>query len=96
MSAYLDHEESLKPWLEEQFVSDIYAADLKLGLCRDMAKVWSVREEDPMEAAATIVAMEGWCLRHIIYLKGQQWSQLNCTSTASLFEALHFMHIGQF
>ena len=39
--ANLARYESLTPWLEEQFVSGIYAADLKLGLRRDMAKVWS-------------------------------------------------------
>ena len=33
--AYPYREESLKPWLEEQFISDLYAADLKLGLRRE-------------------------------------------------------------
>ena len=56
--AYLVHEESLKPWWGEHYVNDLYAADLKLGCHRDMTKVWSVRDEDPMEAAATIVAVE--------------------------------------
>ena len=37
----------------------LYQADLKLGLRQDMVKVWVVRVEDPMEAAATIVAVEG-------------------------------------
>ena len=92
--AYLAREESLKPWLEEQFMSDLYAADLKLGMRRDMAKVWSVRDEDPMEAAATIVVVEGWCLRHLVFLKGQRWSQQNVKWTASLLEALRFLHIG--
>ena len=93
--AYRAREESLKPWLEEQIINDLYVADLKLSLRRDMAKVWSVRDEDPMEAAATIVVVEGWCLRHLIYLKGQRWSTLNCKWTASLNEALRFLHIGQ-
>ena len=93
--AYIAREESLKPWLEEQFISDLYAADLKLGLRRDMAKVWSMSDEDPMEAAATIVVVEGWCLRHLIYLKSQRWSKLNCKWTASLNEALRFLHMGQ-
>ena len=37
--AYLSRKESLKPSLEEQFISDLYVADLKLGLRRDMVKV---------------------------------------------------------
>ena len=60
-----------------------------------MATVWSVRDEDLMEAAATIVVFEGWCLRHLIYLKGQRWSTQNCKWTTSLNEALRFLHIGQ-
>ena len=92
---YIDREESLKLWLEEQLVNELYEADLKLGLRRDMAKVWSVSDEDPIEAAATIVLVEGWCLRHLIYLEGQRWSQLNCKWIASLYEALRFLHIGQ-
>ena len=60
-----------------------------------MAKVWNLSDEDPMEAAATIMVVEGWCLRHLIHLKGQKWSQLNCKWTASLHEALRFLHIGQ-
>ena len=89
--AYLIHEDSLKPWLEEQFVSDMNAANLKLSLRRGMATVWGVRDEAPMEAAATIVAVEGWCLRRLIYIKGQRLSQLNCKWTASLHEALRFL-----
>ena len=61
----------------------MYAADLKLDLRWDMTKVWSMSDEDLMEPAATIVAVEGWCLRHLICLKGQKWSQLNCKWTAS-------------
>ena len=57
--AFLAREESLNPWLEEQFTSSLYAADLKLGLRRDMAKVWSVSNEEPLEATATIVLVEG-------------------------------------
>ena len=37
--AYLAREECLEPWLEEQFIGDLYAADLKLGPRRDMGKV---------------------------------------------------------
>ena len=86
--AYLSREESLKPWLEEQFVSDLYAADLNPGLRRDMAKIGSVSEEVPMAAAATIVVVEGWCLRHLIFLQGQRWSQRNCNWIASLIRHL--------
>ena len=81
--AYLAREKIFKPRLEEQFVSDLHAADLKLGLRRNMAKVWSVSDDDPMEASATIVVVEGWCHSHLIYLKGQSWSKLNCIWTAS-------------
>ena len=75
--AYLARNEIQKPWMDEQFVCDLYAADLKLGLHRGMAKVWSGKEEGPMEAAATLVAVEGWCLHCLIFLKGRKWSQLN-------------------
>ena len=51
---YLAREESLKPLLEEQFTSSLYAADPKLGLCRDLAKVWNVSDEDPVAATTTI------------------------------------------
>ena len=69
---YIDREVSRKPWLEEQFFNDLYDTDLKLGLRRDMTKVWSISDEDPKEAAATIVLVDGWRLRHLIYLKGQR------------------------
>ena len=45
---YLIHKESLKPWLEEQFVSDLCAVDLKFGLRRDTAIMWCVIEEDSL------------------------------------------------
>ena len=80
--------------MEEQFISSMYAADLKLGLRRDMEKVWSVSDKDPMMAAATIVVVEGWCLRHLILLKGQRWSQRNCNWAASLLKFLRLLHIG--
>ena len=67
--AFLEQEGSLKPWLEEHFVRDLNAADFKL-LRRDMAKVWSESDEDPMAAADTIVVVEDWCFRHLIFLQG--------------------------
>ena len=84
--AYVAHQESLKPWLKEQFISSLYAAYLTLGLRRDIAKVWSVSDEAPMAAAATIVVVEGWYLCHLIFLKGQRWSQRTCNWIASLDE----------
>ena len=58
--AYLAREKSLKHWLDEQYISALYDADVKLGLRRDVVKVWNVSEEDPIEAAATIEGVEGW------------------------------------
>ena len=48
-----------------------------------------------MGAAATIATVEGCCLRYLICLKGQRWSQLNCKWAAGLHEALGFLYIGQ-
>ena len=45
--------------MEQQFISALCAADPKLGLRRDIAKIWNVIEKDPMEATTTIVVVEG-------------------------------------
>ena len=68
--SYLAREESLKPWMDEQSVCEFYEADLRLGLHRDIVKVCSVKQEVRMEAAATTVAVDGWCLRHLIVPRG--------------------------
>ena len=46
--AYLAREESPKHGFEVQFASDFYAAILMLGLQRDMVKVCSVSNKDPI------------------------------------------------
>ena len=61
----------MKRWLEAQFTADLYGADLRLGMRPNMALLWCVKDENPLEAAGTIIVLEGWCLRHLAYIQGQ-------------------------
>ena len=47
-------------WVGAQFTEDLHEEDLCLGMRPDMAMLWSVKGEDPLEAAGTIIVLEGW------------------------------------
>ena len=59
-TTYLAQEDNMTLWLEVQFTADLYEADLRLGMRPNMALLWSVNSECPLEAAGTIVVLEGW------------------------------------
>ena len=42
-------------WLEAQFTDDLYEEDLRLGMLPDMAMLWIVKGEGPLQAARSIV-----------------------------------------
>ena len=49
----------MKRWLEVQLSEGMYEEDLRLGMCPDMALLWSVKGEDPFKATGTIIVLEG-------------------------------------
>ena len=94
-SAYLAEDDTMNRWVEAQFTDDLYKADLRLGIRPDMALLWCVKNEDPLEAAETIVVLEGWCLRHLTFIQGSPtthpWA---CIRDPLLNEILRLLHVG--
>ena len=67
-SAYHAEDDTMNRWLEAQFTNTLYETDLRLGMRPDMALLRNIKGEGPLEAAGTIVVLEGWSLYHLTFI----------------------------
>ena len=44
---------------------------MRLGMRPYIPILWCIPVEDPLEADATIVVLEGWYIHHLIFLQGK-------------------------
>ena len=61
----------------------------------DMALLWSVKGEGPLEAPGTIIVLEGWCLRHLTFIQGRPTTHPRAHKLVSLLnEILRLPNVG--